>query len=188
MIIWSSINCPIVICLPTVCYFSREKPLVKPTAPGSYFSYICFAIYFSFTFLFRSIKLKNTKISCYIFIYLRSIISIYYNLPHVRLPISGAVTRKGLITLFNTLGCEVLLFVCRCCLRCVAWFSYWFNNLGFFTEGNTYLRCATSSLPLWGNTDVVLADRSFSGATVRERSKGISGVVVGEDLQHIPGS
>ena len=21
-------------CFPTVCYFSREKPLVKPTAPG----------------------------------------------------------------------------------------------------------------------------------------------------------
>ena len=51
-------------------------------------------------------------------------------------------------------------------------------------EGNTYLRCATSSLPLWGNTDVVLAERSFSGAIVRERSKGISGAIAGEDLQH----
>ena len=50
MIIWSSINCPIVICLPTVCYLSREKPLVKPTVPGSSFSYICFAIYFIFSF------------------------------------------------------------------------------------------------------------------------------------------
>ena len=39
MIIQSSINCPTVICLPNVCYFSREKPLVKPTAPGSSFSY-----------------------------------------------------------------------------------------------------------------------------------------------------
>ena len=66
--------------------------------------------------------------------------------------------------------------------------SYWFDNLGFITEGNTYLRYATSSLPLWGNTDVVLADRSFSGAIVRERSKGISGAVATEDLQHIPGS
>ena len=26
--------------------------------------------------------------------------------------------------------------------------------LGFITEGNTYRRCAASSLPLWGNTDV----------------------------------
>ena len=41
--------------------FSREKPLVKSTAPGSSFSYICLAIYFSFAFLFRSIKLKIQK-------------------------------------------------------------------------------------------------------------------------------
>ena len=68
------------------------------------------------------------------------------------------------------------------------WFSDWFDNLGFITEGNTDRRCAASSLPLWGNTDVVLADRSFSGAIVREQSKGISGAVAGEDLQHIPGS
>ena len=61
MIIWSSINFPTVICLPTVCYFSREKPLVKPTAPGSSFSYICHAIYFSFVFLFKSIKPKIQK-------------------------------------------------------------------------------------------------------------------------------
>ena len=41
-----------------------------------------------------------------------------------------------------------------CCLHCVAWFSYWFDNLGFISEGNTYRRYAASSLPLWGNTDV----------------------------------
>ena len=34
MIICSSINCPMVICLPTVCYL-REKPLVNTMAPGS---------------------------------------------------------------------------------------------------------------------------------------------------------
>src|SRR3954470_24864325 len=54
--------------------------------------------------------------------------------------------------------CKVLLFVCRGCLRCVAWFSYWFNNLGFKSEGNTYRRCAASSLPLSGNTDVASSD------------------------------
>ena len=59
---------------------------------------------------------------------------------------------------FNTSGCEVLLFVCKCCLRCVAWFSYWFDNLGFFTEGNTYRRWAASSLHLWGNTNVASSD------------------------------
>src|SRR5215216_717895 len=55
-------------------------------------------------------------------------------------------------------GCEYLLFVCRCCLRCVTWFSYWFDNLGLITEGNTYRHCAASSLPLWGNTDVASSD------------------------------
>src|SRR5215216_26047 len=55
-------------------------------------------------------------------------------------------------------GYEYLLFVSRCCLRCVAWFSYWFDNLGLITKGNTYRRCAASSLPLWGNTDVASSD------------------------------
>ena len=32
-----SINCSIVICLPTVCFLSRAKPLVKTMAPGSIF-------------------------------------------------------------------------------------------------------------------------------------------------------
>ena len=44
MIIWSSINCPTVICLPTVFYFSREKPLVKPTTPGSLSHIFAFVI------------------------------------------------------------------------------------------------------------------------------------------------
>ena len=44
-------------------------------------------------------------------------------------------------------------FVCRNCLRGVAWFSYWYDNLGFITEGNTYRSYVASSLPLWGNTD-----------------------------------
>ena len=61
---------------------------------------------------------------------------------------------KGIDNPFNTPGCEYLLFVCRCYLHSVAWFSYWFNNLGLITEGNTYHCCAASSLPLWGNTDV----------------------------------
>ena len=61
---------------------------------------------------------------------------------------------KGIDNPFNTLGCEYLLFLCRCRLRVVAWFSYWFDNLGFTTEGNTYCRCAASSLSLRGNTDI----------------------------------
>ena len=154
MIIWSSINCPTVICLPTICYFSREKPLVKPTAPGSSFSYICLCDLFSFAFIFRSIKPKIQKYLGAIYfirdLFILSIIflsRLFANFWH-RYP-------KGIDNPFNTLGCEYLLFVCRCCLRSVAWFSYWFNNLGLITEWNTYRHCAASSLPLWGNTDVV---------------------------------
>ena len=61
---------------------------------------------------------------------------------------------KGIDNPFNPSGCEYLLFVCNCRSRSVAWFTYWFDNLGFITEGNTYHRCAASSLPLWGNTDI----------------------------------
>ena len=57
-----------------------------------------------------------------------------------------------------TSSCKYLIFVCRSCLRGVAWFSCWFDNLGLITEGNTYCSCAASSLPLWGNTDVVQAN------------------------------
>ena len=156
----NSINCPIVICLPTVCYFSREKPLVKPTAPGSSFSYICLAIYFSFAFLFRSIKPKIQKYFAALYficdLFIQSITTFLLSRTNFwrRYP-------KGIDNPFNTSGCEWLLFVCRGCLHCAAWFSYWFDNLGFISEGNTYRRRVASSLPLWGNTDVVLADRSF---------------------------
>ena len=104
MIIWSFINCPTVIRLPTICYFSREKPLVKPTAPGSLSHIFAVAIYFSFAFIFRSIKLKIQKylaaIYSYLF-YLAFDLSIYYNLSHARLPIFGIVTWKGLTTPFT---------------------------------------------------------------------------------------
>ena len=89
---------------------------------------------------------KNTKIRCctlFICDLLFQSTTIYWH----RYP-------KGIDNPFNTSGCKVLLLVCRGCLRCVAWFSYWFDNLGFKFEGNTYRRCATLSLRLWGNTDV----------------------------------
>ena len=96
MIIWSSINCPTVICLPTICYFSREKPLVKSTAPGSLLYYICLRGLFLFAFISGSI---NPKIPCcnfYLFILsrvpARSIYPIYYNFIYL-------FTREGLTTL-----------------------------------------------------------------------------------------
>ena len=86
-----------VIWSPTVSYVSREKPLVKPTAPGSLLHYICLCDLFSFDFIFRSIKPKNTKIHCCIYFIWRSIYQ-YLQLSHLRLPISGVVARKGLTT------------------------------------------------------------------------------------------
>ena len=141
--------------------FSREATS-EIYGPRVFFLIYLLAIYFSFAFLFRSIK---TKIQKY-FTALHFICNLLFQSTTIfwhRYP-------KGIDNPFNTSGCEVLLFVCRCCLRCVAWFSYWFDYLGFFTKGNTYRHCAASSLPLWGNTDIVLADMSFSGAIVREQS------------------
>ena len=115
-----SINFPTIICLPTVCYFSREKPLVKPTALESSFSYICLAIYFSFVFLFRSIKPKIQKYLAALYLF-----AIYYSnllqFSPVNLP-SGTVTRKGLTT-------PLTHRVASGCLHFVVWFSYWFDTL-----------------------------------------------------------
>ena len=119
MIIWSSINCPTVIRLPTVCYFSREKPLVKRTAPRSSFSYICLVIYFFLVFIFKSIKLKNTKIPCCNLFVPRSLYPIY-KFTSRHLPILRRRTPKGIDNPFNTSGCEVLFVVCRGCLCCVS--------------------------------------------------------------------
>ena len=97
MSIWSSINCPTVICSPTVCYFSREKPLVNPTAPGSSSSYICLCDLFLFAFIFRLLiqKPKNTSLNfiCF-YLHLSNLLQLY----RVSVPISGAVARKGLTT------------------------------------------------------------------------------------------
>ena len=85
--------------------------------------------------------------------YLPSIYSIYYNFLPSRTNFWHHYP-KGIDNPFNTSGCEDLLSVCRGCLRFVAWFSYWFDNLGFISKGNTYRCCAASSVPLWGNTNV----------------------------------
>ena len=70
---------------------------MKPTAPGSLSHIFAFAIYFSFAFIFRSIKPKiQTYFAalyfiCYLFI--QSITT--FSRPRT---VSGAVTRKGLTT------------------------------------------------------------------------------------------
>ena len=115
MIIWSSINCPTVICLPTVCYFSWEKPLVKPTGPESLLHYICLCDLFSFAFIFRSIKTKIQKyLAAHYFIW-HSIYQLIttFSRQHT---ISGAVTQKGLTA-------PLTRQVARCCYLC-AWVVY----------------------------------------------------------------
>ena len=157
MIIWSSINCPTVICLPTVCYFSREKSLVKSTAPGSLLYYIFLQDLFLFAFIFRSINPKIQK-------YLAAILSIYFISRSCEIYLSNLLQFYlsyypwGIDNPSFTSGCKYLFFVCRRCLCGVVWFSYWFDNLDLITEGNTYHSCVASSLPLWGKTDVVQAN------------------------------
>ena len=114
MIIWSSINCPTVICLPTVCYLSREKPLVKSTATGSLLHYIFLCNLFSFAFIFRSIKPKIQKYLAALYFIWRSIYQ-YLQLSHVRLPICSAATRKGLTTPFT----RRVASICYLCARVV---------------------------------------------------------------------
>ena len=153
--IWSSINCPTVIVFPPFAFFSRE-PTSETYSPRVSFHHIFFAIYFPFH-LFSDLlneKYKNTLLqficSAIYLSYLPLFTSRY-------LPTRGAVP-EGIHNPFNTSGCEYLLFVWRWCLHGVRRFSNWFGNLDLITERNTYRRYIASSLSLWGNTNVVLAD------------------------------
>ena len=94
MIIWSSINCPTIICLPTVCYFSREKPLVKLTAPGSLSHIICLCDLFYLHFLFRSITPKIQKYFAAFYFICDLLFQSITTFSRKR----GAVPRKGLTT------------------------------------------------------------------------------------------
>ena len=104
MSIWSSINCPTVICSPTVCYFSREKPLVKPTAPGLFRILFAFAIYFSFTFISDLLN-QNCKNTLLQFILIYFIWHSIYQSTKILFTFVclswGAATRKGLTTPFT---------------------------------------------------------------------------------------
>ena len=115
MCIWSSINFPIVVCLPTICYFSREKPLVKPTAPGSSFSnYLPLRSTFHLI-LFSDLLIQKPKniLLQFILIYLFGVRSI--NLLQIYLKSVclswGVVPWKGLTT-------PLTGRVARCCYLC----------------------------------------------------------------------
>ena len=70
---------------------------MKPTAPGSLSHIICLHGLYYLPFIFRSTKTKIQKYLAVIYFIWRSIYQ-YLQLSHVRLPISGTVTRKGLKT------------------------------------------------------------------------------------------
>ena len=77
---------------------------MKPTALGSLSHIICLCDLFSFAFIFISIKPKIQKYLAAIYSYfilfgVRSINLLQFI--HVRLPISGAATRKGFATPFT---------------------------------------------------------------------------------------
>ena len=91
---------------------SREKPLVKTMAPGAYFIIIA--------------KTLNHFAVIY-FVFFQSSIN-NFNL---------ASNRREIDNLSFALGARVCCLCARAALRCVAWFSYWFDNHGLLTEGNT---------------------------------------------------
>ena len=96
VIIRSSINCPTVICLPTVCYFLREAAS-EIYGPRVYsLSYLLSDLLFA-TFIFRSILSKTQKYLAEFYLLLFASINLLQFYP-VNLTISGTVTRKGLTT------------------------------------------------------------------------------------------
>ena len=149
---------------------------MQPTPPGLFFNIFAFAIYF--IFLLFSDLLNQTYKNILLQFILFGVRS-FNLLQFMSRPLANFWRRypKGIDNPFNTSSCEYLLFVCRCFLHSVAWFSYWLDNLGLITEGNTYRRCAASSLPVWGNTDVASSDIMANLDAIAR-----------EDLQRIPGS
>ena len=150
----NSVNCSTVICSPTVEYFCfREKPLVKPMAPGSILIisiYITLFTCFVFTLplLFTlHLSIKNTK----------NIISIRSH------------SRKWPWRDWQPLsvGCELLSFCVGTRDLCVV--SYWIDTLVLKNWGKYLRYCAASSSPLRGKP-----------MQARDVARKISGAVAGE--------
>ena len=128
---------------------------MKSTDLGSLLYYICLCGIFLFAFIFRSI---NPKIQKYLFaLYFIRDLFIQSNTTFSRhMPISGAVLRKGLTT---PLTCWVAS-ICSLCAGAV-YVVLCGSPTGSITlvpslrEIPTVAVLHASSLPLWGNTDVV---------------------------------
>ena len=113
-----TINWSTVICLPSVCSLSREKPLMKTMAHVSIFYHI----------IFRSTKSKTQKylVAIYFLLFCFALLLIFY-IYHYQIS-SLQVTMKWLAT---PLSRWVQVFVCLC--RCNYWrlacSSYWIDTL-----------------------------------------------------------
>ena len=95
-----SINCSTVICSPTICVLSREKPLVKTIALGSIFTIL-------FSDL-RNQKPKNTLLQfIYLYFFCTSIYLLYLSLSDLIL----AINRDGIDNPFFALGASICLLV-----------------------------------------------------------------------------
>ena len=91
------INCSKIICLPTVWFPSREKPLVKPMAPGSMFHHI-----------FLDLLTKNTSLQLIHFYFVLH----FSNLLHLSLSdLTFASDCERIDNSFIALGASVGLFV-----------------------------------------------------------------------------
>ena len=125
-----SINCPTVICVPTVCYVSREMTLVKTMASGSTF-----------------IILEEPKLPCCIYFTFYLLFNLY--IYHYQIWSLQVMSSRGLTTLLHCpRWVQVFALVCVGTVWLgFAWFSYWFDNLGSHW-GKYYplLYCFTLSL------------------------------------------
>ena len=115
MIIWSSINWPIVIYLPTICYFFlREATSEIYGPPGLFFIIFVFPIYFPLLLFLDLLnqEYKNTLLHFILFaIYLFNLLQ----LSPVDAPISGTVTQKGLTTPLT----RRVMSICYLCARAI---------------------------------------------------------------------
>ena len=87
---------------------------MKPTAPGPLFKYIRLCDLFLFALIVRFSKPKIQKYFAALYFIWRLIYQ-YLQLHHVRLPISGAVIRKGLTTPLT----RRVASICYLCARAV---------------------------------------------------------------------
>ena len=133
-----SINCSTVICSPTVILMlSREKPLVKPMAPGSISYHLCFQSTFICIFTFC---IYITKYQKYVIISLSDL--------------TYARGREGIDNPFIALIAR-FLFVCV-----GAWdlsvISYRIDTLVLKNWGKYLCYFTASPFPLQGKTNAVL--------------------------------